>query len=331
MRDTTRKWGIALSDLQGDDLFLVPPRYDTNPLRTFSLYDKFEPYRTTIEEDWGISAPWGTDEKSILEKSRYLPSDPYFSEFTFDELAKYLFSGAIQSDAGLLFERRDRTGAERIPPEPFEFIYKLRNSMHHYGRYPGSWNNLVLAYYAIPDFNFGPEFEVRFDHSSYFNEWGSAQHTVDDILRYKESLGRAATQDYFNENIVYLDGVFAYFIHFRGKHVLTLGFSVGEGRIFINQIQLRQPKGNRWLYQLPTDLLSYCVNRMYEHFSRWGFDVYLVEGTSLAKRIAAVHKGGISVEVSNRITNFYNQPLVGYCRGNTYHRNRFEFYRILPC
>lgn len=332
MRDTGRKWGIALNQLQGDDLFLVPPQYNSSPAKTFSLYDKFASYRHLIEEDWSLQAPWGTDENSIDQTSRYLPVDPYFNNFTFDELAKYTFANPIESNVSLLFERHTRfRNHNYVPPEPFEFVYKLRNSLHHYGSsYPYQWNSLVQAYYAIPDFDFGPGFEVRFDHSSYFNEWGTAQHSHDTLIDLKKEMPYGEFAYYYGDNVIYLDGIFAYLIYYKGKHVLTISFSVGDGKIFINQVQLRQAKGNRWLYNLPVDLLTYATACMYQHFDKWGFDVYLVEGGSLAKRISKVHSD-LPKDVQDRITRFYNQPLTGYCRGPEYKKKYFTFFQVQPC
>lgn len=346
--DETRKWGIPLETLNGGpefELHYVPPEYATKPILTVNLAEKFEPYREQIEERWGLSAdlrgkdrffsgtPYVVDSyEKLRQKSRDFPLDPYFSEFSFDELAKYMFGDVVMSEVSEAFQRtRDsREYIEIPPPEPAEFVYKLRNSMHHYWGYTLDWNNLVDAYYAIPQFTFASDFEVRFDHSRYFNEWGSAQHVEDQILKLRRTMPWKEYANYFHYNTVYLDGVFGYLIHHKDKHVLTIGFSVGHRRIFINQIQVRQPKGNRWIYSLPCDLLNYCVSKMYYHFAAWGFDIYLVDGNSAATKIAKQHAkdNPLPQEVRERIAAFYSQPLGLFRRGDIYHRQGLDFYRL---
>lgn len=334
MADTSKQWGIPLSDLVGEPLYLVPEQFAARPDLTYSLYDKFLPHAEQIEEYWGWKEePWHQKDR-LLDVSRNFPVDPYFDRFSFDELAKYFFGQVIDNKVSKHFQRSslgDRE--ERIPPEPYEFVYKLRSCLWHYVDFPPDWNNLVFAYYAIPDYQFGDGFEVRFDHSRSFNHWGQAQHVADQITASTKSLPWNDQLTYYTANVLYLDGVFAYLIYYKGHHVLTISFSVGKRAVFINQIQLRQKKGNRWLYRLPMDLVSYVVDTFYHHFGGWGFEVFLVEGRSLAERISAVHnkKDPLPAHTAQHIERFYNQPLAGYCRRQTTQRQDFIFYRIEPC
>jgi len=334
VRDVSTKWGLALSDLFGGDLSYVSNEFSEHPEQTINLFEKFAPYQNEIiEERWPHSfESWDR----LYRVSHYLPLKPYFDQFTFEDLAKYKFGSVVESAVGRFFERhRVYQGGdediEHIPPEPFEFVYKLKNSLHHYGRYLSNWNLLVDAYYAIPSFNFGNNFETRFDHSSYFNYWGTAQHVYDTLAKKSEGMSWTAKEKFYEENILYLDGVFGYLIHLNGKHVLTIGFSLADGKILLSQIQLRNIKGNRWLYKLPTNLLNYVVDRLYTHFSKFNLDIYLVSGESLAKRIATIHTGTkLPDSVFTRIVNFYSLPLQKYKRYRLIKRKEMEYYLLRP-
>lgn len=341
MLDNSIKWGIPLHSLNHPDFQLqyVPEEFTFDPHKTINLREKFGLHREAIEDYWGWrgseeSYPYlvdGADYSRLKQKSRYFPVDPYFSEFSFDELAKYVFNDFVESEVSKAFER-SHEGGDVVPPEPAEFVYKLRSSLHHYGSYPKSWNSLVNAYYAIPQFNFGLGFEVRFDHTRYYNEWGRGQHVQDQMAPAYKTMTLKEYAIYAADNTVYLDGIFAYYIYFNGKPALTVGFSIGTDEVLITQVQLRQKKGNRWLYQLPTDILNYAVEAMYGHFSNWGFGVRLVDGPSLAAKITKQHgeDDPVPQETQDRIARFYSQPLINLSRGDIYERRGLKFYKLTP-
>jgi len=337
-RDSSRLWGISLNSLRGDDLHFVPEDIADKPDLTIDLREKLAPYEDEIEERHGWRE--GTDIFDDLDRlkqvSRNLPLDPFWSECSFDEITKIVFSDAVQSELGDLFfrERYERTNRdhpeEREMPEPYEFIYKLKNSLWHYGKYPSSWNTLVTGYYAIPDFDFGPNFEVRFDHSPYFNYWGGAFHVRRQMREMKMSWKKL--DQYWHDNELYIDGVFAYLIYYKGRHVLTIGFSLGEDRIYLSQIQVRNQLGNRWLYKIPGGYFDYAVNRMADHFGSFGLDTYLVDGKSLADRVDSLYPKDQSLdpEIYERMVLSYSQPLDNYRRGELKHKKHMDYYKLLP-
>lgn len=339
VRDHSVKWGLPIEALLGEEgmeLHYVAEKFVYDPEKSFSLREKFLPHAEAIEEYWG-STQWDRTALRVVdrsynelrEKSRYFPIDPFFSEFTFDELVKYTFADCVQSEVSEMLRRTTLRGDnfETTPPEPIEFVYKLKNSMWHYGSYPNHWNWFVDAYYAVPQFQFGDGFEIRFDHSRYFNTWGRAQHIEDQIRAIRPGYD-AESSRYFYDNTLWLDGIFAYLINYKGKHVLTISFSVGTGKVFLNQVQLRESHGNRWLYKLPTDIFNYSVERFYEHFTKWGFDVYLVDGLELAQKIKRNHEGGVPDSVMDRIIRFYSQPLHRLSRVREYGRQGLKFYLL---
>lgn len=350
-KDLSYKWGIALKDLCGDQkLHYVSEALAYKSVDSFSLIEKFLPYQTEIEEHWG----WPknpTQEALMAVSNNFYPE--FFGKFSFDELSKYMFDSATANDIVQAFQRKDiedrvlvggryrNLSFEIVPPEPAEFVYKLKSSLWNYGSYPSNWNHLVTAYYAIPDYSFGPGFEVRFDHTMYFNYWGRAQHLWDQVVGNLKTIPawgqtddseRDYQNEYITDNTVYLDGIFGYLIYYQGKHVMTLGFSVGDDQIFLSQVQLRTSKGNRWLYKLPKNYLSHVIDTFYQHFvTKWGMKLYLVEGESIAKRIAKVHnkEAPLASEIAARITEFYNQLLENYHRSDkTLTRNELTFHQL---
>lgn len=356
-RDSKRIWGLSLESLVGPDLFPVDEKFKDRPDLTINLREKLLPYADLIEEYHGY--PRSLIERSpahlaafrkskriiddptrLKEISRRLPLEPFWSECSWDEIAKIVFGDVIMSELGSLFDRMDyeriRRGrhgeiVEKGPmPEFLEFIYKLRNSMHHYGEYQQrSWNDLVSAYYAIPEFDFGPEFDVRFDHSRYFNWWGRAYHIGEQIRKMEMPWDEKSI--YWDNNELYIDGVFAYLIYYKGKHVLTLGFSLGGKKVLLSQVQLRNQRGNRWLYKLPLDYFDYAVTRFSDHFRHHGFDVCLVQGQSLADQIASWYgeEAVIDPAAYKRIIKNYSKPLTHYYRGPEYQR-KMKWYQLQP-
>src|SRR3546814_1923886 len=65
-----------------------------------------------------------------------------------------------------------------------------------------------------------------------------------------------------------LDGVFAYLVQYKGEHVMTLGFSlINDRQILLQQVQLKNRTGNRWLFRFPENRLEFIIDRSEEHTS----------------------------------------------------------------
>jgi hypothetical protein len=142
----------------------------------------------------------------------------------------------------------------------FEVVNKIANSMWRYG-YGQDWNTLVRAYNGLKRFDFGEGFEARIDMSTGCNTHG--------FTRYEGA---------------YIDGTFGFLIYYKGKHVLTIGFSFADRkRLLIQQVQLKSKKGNRFLYKLPEHHLDYAIGKMREAFPDMG--LYLCVADDQVKRI----------------------------------------------
>jgi hypothetical protein len=340
-----RLWGLPLDPdlLRGDDLYPVPEEYSARPDKLIDLRAGLLPYEDEIERQFGWREGKGilNDPDRLKQVSRYLPLEPFWSEFSFDEICKIAFSDVVQSKLSDLFERREyeRTARDqdaREMPEHLEFIYKLRNSLHHYSSYPSDWNSLVKGYYAIPDFVFDPDFEVRFDHSSYFNWWSPAFHLREQMREFfnyhRPRLTRFEENEIWNKHQTYLDAVFGYLIYYKGHHVMTIGFSLGKDSILISQIQLKEKRGNRWAFKLPGGYFNYVVTRMYDHFIEYELSVYLVDGQDLAKRIEGLYPKEeiMDSDAYYRIIRTYDQPLIAFDRGESDSRKGSKFYQLIP-
>jgi hypothetical protein len=151
-----------------------------------------------------------------------------------------------------------------------EIVWKIKNSMWRWGLSKGTWNEVVEAYNRLRHFSFDrPDFELRLDHTTYYNEYGYGKYSR-----------------------VYLDGVFAYLVYYKRKHVMTIGFSIQEKKqILIQQVQTTARKGNRWLYQLPSNRLEFVVELFQKNFP--GYRLWVIDGSSLAEKTIADYRRGL--------------------------------------
>jgi len=142
--------------------------------------------------------------------------------------------------------------------------------MWRWGWRDAGWNEIVDGYNAVRSFDIGhPDFEVRLDYTNGYNERGWAKHSE-----------------------TYLDSVLAYLVYYRGKHVMTLGFSIlGSHRLAIQQVQLTQRKGNRFLYRLPANYVEFFVSRFAAAFP--GYTLFMADGEDVARFSLDQYKAGL--------------------------------------
>jgi len=175
-------------------------------------------------------------------------------------------------------------------------LAKVKSSIWRYGCL-SSYRVLVRYFNHLKTLTVrDPGFEVRLTWSSYFNEFGPSVH-----IR--------------GEKPLFLDGPFGVLIYYRGKHVLTIGIALTRWGVFISQVQLREKKGNRWLYHLDRPYLEWAIQVIADAFQ--GVKIWLVEGTSNVKAIRASYGKqpcGMTPEAETRISNFYDQSLRDFTR-----------------
>lgn len=237
--------GVVLSSLT-ESLSKVDSAFGAKPAETIDdIYKKIDSLEVWTEY---------FGEFSFFEHYHKLPLKA-FVNFSFDELCKLKYSTIFMMHETVrdLFESS----------APHEIVRKIMSSMWRWGMGRGTWNEIVDSYNLIRSFSLGlPDaFELRLDHSTYFNECGYSKYTR-----------------------TFIDGAFAYLVYYKGVHVMTIGFSVVEGRkILIQQVQLKKPTGNRFLFHFPSNRLEYIITRFKEHFR--GYSLYLITGESLVTKI----------------------------------------------
>lgn len=198
----------------------------------------------------------------------------------------------------------DRKWEEKYPLEA-----KIMSSLWVYG-YKRDYRTTIRYHELLKNLKLDqPGFEVRLTWSSYFNEFGPSVH-----LR---GPGPRET--------VYLDGPVGILVYYQGKHVLTIGIALSRHGVLISQVQLREKKGNRWLYQLDMPYMDWALALVANTFK--GIKLWLVEGSTA---VVAVRKSyekepcSMTPEDETRIQEFYNRPLRAFTRRSDsvsyYHR-----------
>lgn len=184
--------------------------------------------------------------------------------FTFEEIVRaeyvdpYLFKETVRQEI-------------RNNPQ-FRIFQKIRSSFWRWGKNNDAltWNTAVAMYEDLISFSIDEkDFEVTLDWTTGFNEKGRSE------------LQR-----------IFLDGVFGYYIHYKGEHVMTIGFScTDKGELLVQQIQLVKSKGNRFLYKLPMHYFNWSMLHIQRHFCNRR--VYFVDGESLANSIVNSYQSGV--------------------------------------
>lgn len=225
--------GIPLSDYS-ETLVKVDP--DVNPEQPWDSFD-------------GMEAIGARGRREIISRG-YDIADTRFADvitgmslrdlsaLSFDQMCKIKHSSIymLSDDVRDLFETKS-----------FEhmLVHKIGSSMWRWGYKRGAWNDIVEFHQNIRTFDLDIDgFEIRLDHSTYFNECGYSQYSR-----------------------TFLDGVFAFLVYYKGEHVMTIGFSLmADRRILIQQIQLTRRRGNRFLFKMPANRVEHIIGRFHAAF-----------------------------------------------------------------
>lgn len=218
-----------------EDLTKVDPELNSEPHRSFNIREALGPkVLEYLEACYGGSSLSieVCSKVSIEDSIRDLPADILKARLTFDQLAKFKY-GQIYT--------LDRSVEDLFDKEPTHAIVrKIQSSQWRWGMGDKAWNDVVETYNGIRSFDLDLEnFEVRLDFTTGHNERG-----------------------YSRESRTFLDGVFAFLVYYKGEHVMTLGFSVQTGmKLLVQQVQLKNRKGNRFLFKLPSNRLEFFLSR----------------------------------------------------------------------
>jgi hypothetical protein len=113
---------------------------------------------------------------------------------------------------------------------------------------------------------------------------------------------------------IYLDASFGALVYYRGSHVMTIGFAPSEYGILIAQVQLREKRGNRFLYQLPMPYLDFALALIQRAFPADALHLVTGSSTTAAIRKAYGKEGSLDDVTAQRIQRFYDQPVRDYGR-----------------
>jgi hypothetical protein len=254
MADPTLPAGIPLSTFVGD-LHPVAPEFDADPMASFDVMERLGPKVRRYAEALGFENPTFKDVDSQLPLKA-------FANLTYDETAKMHHSSTRYLAADLR-ERYEHGHAWSV-------LDKIDCSAWKWGSEKLHWNEKVACYDGIRRFDLGVDgFTANLDHTTGWNRRGATRHSR-----------------------VFLDGVFGFLIHHKGRHVMTVGFSFVGGRtLLVQQIQLKERRGNRWLFSFPKNRVEHLVSRFAEAFPT--HRILLIDGGDVARHNLASYREGL--------------------------------------
>lgn len=284
--------GIPLSHLEENRFHFVDPDLTDRPARTVPVHRKLQRHEAEIREHYVLPSqetlPFA-DAFDFWGLQHRLPAR-YFDVFSFEELARLQYSTPI----GLSFSSRFRWLECSHPADAV--FWKIHVSHYKWsGSTKRNWNRLVTDYQGLHKLSWNrKDFEVTLDVACGENPYGPG-----------------------SSSRTYLDGTFGLLVHYRSRHVLTVGFSfIPEQGILLNQVQTRNPRGNRWIFHHDRSLVDHALDRLQTAYP--DHTLFLVEGNSLVRTILDNYSPGDdrrpNEHEQERIRRFYDQSLTGYER-----------------
>lgn len=252
--------GIPLNTFAPGAFKEVPDQMGENPAQSFDLAERLGPKVSAwVRAQRGLKP---TDD--LMKAASSIPMRAY-ALITRDELCKVQHSTFTMLDASV-------EDAFKADPT-LRLFAKVRSSLWRWGCARGHWNELVAAYEGIRSFDLGhPAFALTLDHTTGYNERGFSEHSR-----------------------TFLDGVFGYLVHYKAKHVMTIGLSVmGGRRVLLQQVQAKSRTGNRWLYKLPRNLTEHVLDRLAIAFPHHA--LFVADGADLMGETLQSYRRGLARE-----------------------------------
>jgi hypothetical protein len=256
-----------------------------------TVWDPDRRFRAAIPE---AENRWAWKGATWNEYYRRVDYDMLRSVFSFEELVKFWQGDVILSSICYHIE------------EQHPVLNKVSHCHWRYGS-DRTYNGVVSAINGLRRLSM-PGFDLRLVTTSRWNAAGWAE------------------EDWK----LYIDAGFGLCVYYGRKHVLTVGFAPSAQGVLIAQVQLREKRGNRWLYKLP----KHYVDVMLDVFSAaFGDTLWIVDGESAAaavRRSYGANTCSLTAEDEARIAAIYNKDLAGFDRteeqiareGRTYVRLR---------
>ncbi len=216
------------------------------------------------------------------EHWRQIDAEILMKVFTFEECMRLRQGTVIMSNFGEWFD------------EHHPFLRKIIFAHWHYGC-DHDWNEFVDHVEAFQKLRIDlPDFEIRLTHTRTINTCAWSAHLRD----------------------LYVDASFGLLLYYKGEHVLTIGFAPCRRGVMVAQVQLRQKKGNRFLYKLPKHYLDLALDVLRNAF---GDCLWLATGGSTVNGIRKGYAFGqnpctMTFEDELRIAALYDRPLESFRR-----------------
>ena len=236
--------GTPLS-LLASVLTRVPVHQNRKPVRSFDAMGILGEKFRAYALDY-----YGTDD---IEKLIHNLPIQAFTKLGLDRAAKTMLSSQY-SIPGDIERELEQDPVLRV-------VRKIDSSIWRWGHDRGSWNDIVSAMEGLSTFHLdNEEFEITLDQTTGRNEYGHSEHSR-----------------------TFLDGVFGFLVHWKGEHVMTIGFSFAAGRrLLIQQVQNTKRSGNRWLFRLPRNRVEHIVDCFARSFPK--HRIHVADGADYAKR-----------------------------------------------
>jgi hypothetical protein len=179
----------------------------TRPLTRLGKHERFDPF--TELKDALVTLPEIHNnplalnllrEKEWEDVIRGMPLEFLLERIPFETVARVNYENLY------FFDSCSRRGLEEIPS--YRIVDKIRCSFVRWGRYvkDPKWDVVVDIYEQLRLFSVGmDDFSVTLDWTTGYHGKGNSESAN-----------------------IFLDGVFAYFLHYKGEHVMTIGFSFTE-------------------------------------------------------------------------------------------------------
>ncbi len=231
--------------LFSEDLSYVPVHLNHCPVRSFDAFEAMGPNVRKKLIDYYLS-------DDVVDFLHELPAKA-FLKMGIDRAAKAMLSKKYSFSVGIEKELEQE--------EALHLVRKIDNSVWRWGRGRAAWNDIVDTYNGIRSFDMGIKgFTVTLDCTTGYNEKG-----------------------YSREARAYLDGVFGFLVHWKGQHVMTIGFSIASGRrLLLQQVQATSKSGNRWMFKIPGNRMEFVLDRIRAAFPR--HKIHIADGADYAKR-----------------------------------------------
>lgn len=252
--------GTPLSTYAAETFAKVAPGHDANPVASVDLEGRLGPkVAKWLRETCGAERG-----KPLSSVAHRIPMRAY-ALLTAEELCKARHSTIYSMDSSV-------EDAFKADPT-LRLFQKISSSMWRWGAGKPGWNEMVDAYEGVRSFDIGnPDLAVALDHTTGHNERGYSEHSR-----------------------TFLDGALAYLVHLKGRHVLTIGFSLVAGRrLLLQQVQATSRTGNRFLYKLPADLIGHVIDRLQAAFP--AHQVLVADGSDLMGITIESYRRGLESE-----------------------------------